>query len=87
MDMSDMLDVIHYMFEEDIVPAFVENPQEVKSKVRSSIYQTLYERPYKNTVSTSSSDEFSEQSYETKPYIPPTDPSDFDKVLGAPMGG
>lgn len=84
--MSDMLDVIHALFEEDLIPQFVEKPQETKSKLRSSIYETLYDRPYANAmVDSDDDDEF--DSTETKPYMPPTNPEDFDKVLGAPVGG
>jgi hypothetical protein len=86
MDMPPMLDIIHYVFEEDMTPQFVEKPAQAKSRVRSSLYETLYDRPYKSAIS--DGDDNSEySSTETKPYIPPTDPEDFDKVLGAPMGG
>lgn len=86
MDMSPMLDVIHYFFEEDLVPQFVEKPQEAKSKLRSSLYETLYDRPYASAV-TGSDDDVEYDTTAVKPYIPPTDPESFDKVLGAPMGG
>jgi hypothetical protein len=86
MDMEDMLDVIHYFFEEDIIPVFIEKPQETKSNVRSRIYETLYDRPYANMVTASSTDDIVPTDA-LKPYIPPTNPEDFDKVLGAPMGG
>lgn len=82
--MSPMLDIIHYIFEEDQTPQFVENLGEVKSKIRSSLYENFYDRPYASAIS-GEDDEYS--STEAKPYIPPTNPEDFDKVLGAPMGG
>ncbi len=82
-----MLDVIHYVFEEDQIVGLVENPAEARSKIRSQIYRLLYEREYRHTVTESGADvDGGGSDQELKPYIPPTDPENFSKVLGAPMG-
>lgn len=54
MDASDFLDVIHYIFEEDL---FVSSKEEAESKseIRSTLYRNLYEREYKHKLESSSS--------------------------------
>jgi hypothetical protein len=58
MEASDMLDVIHYIFEEDTTQ---ESEQALKSQseTRDLLYSVMYERPYKYkyTASAPASDE------------------------------
>lgn len=49
LDVSDMLDVIHYMFEEDMRIPSAEVAEAV-SKSRSILYRELYGREYSYTV-------------------------------------
>lgn len=53
LELSEMLDVIHFIFEEDMYTQSKEE-SEYKSKLRSSIYTNLYDRSYKYTVESSS---------------------------------
>jgi hypothetical protein len=46
MDASDMLDVLHYMFETDYTPPSEESARS-KSAIRESIYPALYNTPYR----------------------------------------
>lgn len=97
MDMSDMLDVIFCMFEDDMVPGW-EQHTEMKSRIRSILYRELYDHEYKYVAS---SDEHpdsgpvydgdaynfnAEPTGMVKPYIPPTDPEEFMTFLGGPLG-
>lgn len=52
LECSEMLDVIHYIFEEDLFTSSNEE-SEHKSKLRSSIYINMYERTYKYSTPTS----------------------------------
>lgn len=54
MEMSDMLDVIHYIFEEDLYASTAEEV-DAKSKVRAHIYNSFYNKPYKYASSSSTS--------------------------------
>jgi hypothetical protein len=47
MDASEMLDVIHYLFEEDLTHMASAEQVEAKERVRSIIYRDFYERKYK----------------------------------------
>lgn len=49
-----MLDVIHYLFEEDMAAASGEQA-EARSKVREILYRNFYEREYKYKTDSSSS--------------------------------
>jgi hypothetical protein len=92
--MSDMLDIVHFFFEEDSRYGSQEEVESV-SAVRSQIYETLYGVPYAykvksggKTRSTTTSD--IPDVDEVKPYIPPTefDPGSsnpFGAVLEAPL--
>lgn len=51
MDASDMLDVIHYIFEEDMAPSTGEQA-EARSRVRSIIYREFYNKEYGYQAST-----------------------------------
>jgi len=46
MDASDMLDVLHFMFETDYTPPSEESAKS-KSAIRESIYPSLYGTPYR----------------------------------------
>ena len=95
-----MLDVLHYLLDEDLSYASSEEAK-YKSAVRASLYKNLYEKSYKFKISdgTSSSRDFdnpddfsSGVSREVKPYIPPTQfnpdsPNPFQGVLReTPLG-
>lgn len=82
--MSQMLDVVHYFFEQDSRFSTAEEAEAV-SEFRATIYGLLYGTTYKyrrksaqgGAGGTASSDG-------VKPYIPPTD---FDPDMGLPFGG
>jgi hypothetical protein len=46
LDMSDMLDVIHYIFESDSLSISSSEHADAKDAVRSTIYEDLYNRSY-----------------------------------------
>jgi hypothetical protein len=90
MEASDMLDVIHFLYEEDLRYSNVEEAQWLDTK-RQHIYKELYGEDYKyfSTKRTGSDDLISEDGEVVKPYIPPTefDPDSsnpFGSVLDAP---
>lgn len=86
-----MLDVIHYLFEED---ARFTNAEEAEalSAMRTQIYANMYGQTYKYAVSSKSSTRTSANgSNDLKPYIPPTDvdldsPMPFGSDLDSPLG-
>ena len=92
MEASDMLDVLHYLFEEDLRVSSGEEAKAVEES-RKLIYSTLYNRPYKyaRTQGRSTSnggdsfDDFAPITPYTpnarKSYIPPTE---FDPDSGLP---
>lgn len=96
MEVSDMLDVIHYIFEED--SAFVSQEQlQTRDGVRVKMYRELYDRSYKySRVPKKDGDiaDFDEDFEDmtpvdplkppTKGYVPPTD---FDPDSPNPFGG
>ena len=53
LDASDMLDVIHYIFEEDIAVSSEEEEQ-FKSATREALYDVFYGKKYKYKVKKSS---------------------------------
>lgn len=97
MEASDMLDVIHYLFEEDLRFSTGEQAEAV-GKSREIIYKQLYDIDYIFSGSNRSSRARSGSSFDdfdniqpfdpkkkvTKPYIPPTQ---FDPDSGLPMSG
>lgn len=94
MSMSQMLDVIHFFYEEDSRFSTVEEAEAV-SELRSTIYGMLYGTPYKYKIKTSRSGAGGAGGFESsggvKPYIPPTDfdadsPLPFGDVLESPLG-
>jgi hypothetical protein len=56
MESRDMLDIVHYFFEEDLTASSGEEV-EAKTKIRTLIYRDMYNKPYNYGVSNS------EQSY------------------------
>ena len=91
-----MLDVLHYLFEEDLVTNTGEQ-LEARDRVRSSIYKEFYESSYRYSSSKSSSnhdygfenidgpmgDIPSSSSTEVKPFFPATN---FDPDAANPFG-
>ena len=89
-----MLDVVHYLFEEDSRYSSAEEAESV-SAMRSSIYGRLYGTTYRYGIKTKGKRGQMDTSFsdpnELKPYIPPTefDPTStnpFGSVLDAPIG-
>lgn len=98
MEASDMTDVLHFFFEEDLLISTAEE-MEAKSAIRTSIYQSMYGETYKygykNTSRTSTAglDGFQEEDIvpfdptsppkPTRPYVPTTE---FDSESPLPFG-
>jgi hypothetical protein len=61
MEANEMLDVIHYFFEDDLVAASGEQA-EAKSETRSVVYRTLYGTRYKYALSKSGGNTYSDGS-------------------------
>lgn len=94
-----MLDVVHVLYEEDIIPKF-EQEIEIKDKVRAQLYKLLYEQEYTygkpsgsggfgsgETPRMPTLSDLPPEQQEIKDYFPPTDPEDFASVLKeGPMG-
>ena len=97
MEASDMLDVIHYLFEEDMRFSSGEQAEAV-GKSREVLYKQLYDVDYIFSGASKASRSGSGKSFDdfdnlqpfdpkkkvTKPYIPPTQ---FDPDSGLPMSG
>ena len=94
MEASDMLDVLHYYFEEDTNFITQEHAMYTDTR-RKSLYKVFYETEYKygastgESVKTYTSDTGDE--YTSKSYVPPTEfnPESslpFGDVLDAPLG-
>ena len=91
-----MLDVLHFLFEEDSRFVSAEEAESVTA-LRSSLYRSFYGKSYayglpkKNINVSANNDDFFSDPSVTKPYIPPTefDPESFNpygSVLDAPIG-
>lgn len=89
-----MLDVIHFMFEEDSKFSTAEEAESV-SAMRTSLYSQMYKTSYRYAIKTSrktsNSNSFNYEDDEIKPYIPPTEfnpesHSPFGDLLDAPIG-
>jgi hypothetical protein len=98
MDMSDMLDVMHFYMEEDFSQASTSEQSEAKDKARGLIYKSLYNQTYtfgkssKDYQTANSSGEFYEDEEiipvdplkePTKSYVPATD---FNPESPKPFG-
>jgi hypothetical protein len=96
MDASDMLDVLHYYFEEDSRYSTAEEAEAV-SDMRLSLYRQMYDVQYKYAVKTKSSSSrntyasgtdfndlpFDETDMQVKPFVPTT----FDPEKGVDSNG
>ena len=98
LEISDMLDVIHYFYEEDFNYSTVEQAQMTDAR-RIHVFETLYKTKYEYAAPKQKSSEspdggvipFDPDNREVKPYIPPTevDPdavNPFGSALDAPIG-
>jgi hypothetical protein len=100
LETRDMLDVLHYLFEDDLSVHSAEQ-FESKNKVRKSLYPTLLGKPYKFSMDESSKNQYDFDDYSmptqkidrsVKPYMPPTNfnpdaPNPFGSALReAPLG-
>jgi hypothetical protein len=96
LEASDMLDVLHYLFEYDLSVASGEE-LDAKNKMRKTIYRELYNKDYSFGSSNSSSDNNYDYGLDdldgpvnapatnkTKPYFPPTP---FNPDAADPFGG
>lgn len=81
MESSEMLDVIHVLFEDDVLPTW-EHDQDIKGKVRKSIYRQMYKRDYKYG-SASAEGRTSEWEFGDTPTYDP----EFDGIYGPPTDG
>ena len=84
MDSADMVDVIHYFFDEDFRYASVEGAH-LHGVVRQHIFKNLYKKDYKYSLKSDESSPTADSGdgKAVKPYIPPTE---FDEETGLPMG-
>lgn len=86
LETRDMLDVLHYLFEEDL-SMYTPEHFEAKNKTRKSIYPTLLGKPYRYAPSEYSNNDYGLEDLddplekfnpnqkinrEVKPYMPPT---------------
>jgi hypothetical protein len=97
MEVSDMLDVIHVIIEDDLTSSQTGENSKIKGKVRKILYKEFYEKEYKFSSGTPSFDigeplddfidddvkPFDPKQQETKPYVPATD---FDANAAKPFG-
>lgn len=87
-----MLDVIHFLYEEDLGYSSIEDARWTDAK-RKHIYSELYGEEYKyySTKEIADHDGTSPDGEAIKPYIPPTEfnpdsMNPFGEVLDAPIG-
>ena len=99
MDAADMLDVIHFLYEEDMAYSTREEQQYADHR-RVAIWNSMYKMPYKYSATQENADIFNtamqedgdidftpfsaSRSNSVKPYFPPTD---FSADDGDPFGG
>jgi hypothetical protein len=99
MEASDMLDTLHYLFEEDTTYTSSEQ-YESRDSVRKIVYRTFYNKVYNYSPNGPQSSDFNSNDYgfdtldapvnaipnvtkEVKPYFPPTQ---FDPESANPFG-
>lgn len=92
LEASDLLDVLHYYFDEDLRYGSGEGAQ-MHSRFRKHVFEVMYDMPYRYAIedSDSTSSRTSEDGTEVKPFIPATefDPDSFNPfgaTLDAPIG-
>lgn len=95
LEASDLVDVLHYLFEEDII-VYSSEHHDAKNQVRTSLYPILLNTEYKYKSSSSSSNNYdyglddldgpmnAPIEHQTKPYFPPTP---FNPDSANPFGG
>jgi len=98
MELAEMLDVIHVLFEEDYTSALNAEQVDAKIRVRQVIYREFYDKTYSSTFSSNSYiDEetinpavdysdvkpFDPKEAARKPYVPPTE---FNPESPKPFG-
>jgi hypothetical protein len=84
MEASQMLDVVHYFFEEDMRYGSLEGAQ-LHTSVREQIYGTMYGYDYKYGVGRNRSvGRDGAEAPSVKPYVPATE---FDPDSHDPFGG
>jgi len=95
LEARDMLDVLHYLFEQDTI-AYSSEHFESRDNVRSVIYKNMYNIDYKYGSKSSSNTDYGfddldgpvnagpDIQTETKPYFPPTN---FNPDAANPFGG
>lgn len=83
MDAADMVDVIHYFFDEDFRYGSIESAH-LHGKFRQYVYKDMYEQEYRYAIKADDGSEIkvSDDGTEIKPFIPPTE---FDGDTGLPM--
>jgi hypothetical protein len=101
MDIADMLDVIHYIFEEDMINVISGEHVEAKDKIRTIIYRDYYDSEYKYSTSSNThitdkiaSEELTKEDIEDiapfdpsgAPVKPFINPTDFDEGSIRPFG-
>lgn len=69
LDASDMLDVIHYFFEEDVRYTTAEEAKAL-DQLRTNLYRDLYDRPYKYASKPSSGFSTAGGSFDLEPENP-----------------
>ena len=97
LEIRDMLDVLHYLFEDDL-SVYSAEQFESKNKIRKSVYPTLLGKPYIYASTENSRNDYGLEDLddpmergqkinrEVKPYIPPTNfnpdaPNPFGSAL------
>jgi hypothetical protein len=91
MEASDMLDVLHFLYEEDLSFSTIEEARWVDVR-RKHIYKELYNEDYKYlSMANPEAGTDDPDGVSVKPYIPPTDfnpdsMNPFGDVLDAPIG-
>lgn len=90
MELSNLLDLLHYYFEEDTIPLNADQG-EAKSRLRESMYPLLYDVEYEYSVKTDpvhtgNSPYAPPEEGQVAPYIPPTSPEELQAMLGPAMG-
>jgi hypothetical protein len=73
MEFDDMLDVLHFFFEDDMDFSTAEQA-EARDKTRSSVYQNLYNRTYKYARTGGTTRDFSEVENIDTPQEAPIEP-------------
>lgn len=97
MEVSDMLDVMHVIIEDDLTSSQTGENSEVKSKMRTILYREFYDKVYQFSTATPDfnmeepldgyvEDEikpFDPKQQATKPFVPATN---FDENSAKPFG-